>query len=100
MPAELAEQESYIRMDGLFDDVYQETMIQSGQVSNEKIIWDFEKYYRRFLYPDEVYEQKNEGLLASGNTAASAEEIGKIFIDILESRGELQDSMRICFMNI
>ena len=87
VPAELAEQESYIRMDGLFDDVYQETMIQSGQVSNEKIIWDFEKYYRRFLYPDEVYEQKNEGLLASGNTAASAEEIGKIFIDILESRG-------------
>lgn len=85
VPAELAEQESYIRMDGLFDDVYQETMIQSGQVSNEKIIWDFEKYYRRFLYPDEVYEQKNEGLLASGNTAASAEEIGKIFIDILES---------------
>lgn len=87
VPAEQAEIENYICMSGLFDELYQETMIQSGQVSNEKMIWDFEKHYRRFLYPDEVYEQENEGLLASGNAAASAEETGRIFIDILESRG-------------
>lgn len=78
--------EKWIAMSGLFNDTYCEQIILDGSPCNEKMVWDFEQYFRRFMYPDAVYEQDNEGLLESGNVCASAENLANIFLHIMENR--------------
>lgn len=87
LPMEQMGMEKFISTMGLFDNTYRESVISNGYSSEGKIVLDFEKYYRRFLYPDEQYEQNNRELLISGDAALSAEKIGKILIDILETKG-------------
>lgn len=73
---------------GLFDDTFNEIVVSDGNIYSGKILLDFEKYFKRLLYTDEKYEQNYNGLLVTGDAALSAESVGKIFIDILEARGE------------
>ena len=80
--------EEGILQTGLFDeDSYGEQIIRNGSPCHEDMVWDFETYFRRFMYPDEVYEQENEGLLTSGNVCTSAESVADIFLDVMENRG-------------
>ncbi len=72
---------------GLFDEGYSELVIWEGTPCMEKMKWDFERYFRRFMYNDEIYEQKNKGLLQSGNASSSAEELADIFLRVMKSRG-------------
>lgn len=72
---------------GLFDEGYSELVIWEGTPCMEKMEWDFERYFRRFMYNDEIYEQKNKGLLQSGNASSSAEELADIFLRVMKSRG-------------
>ncbi len=71
----------------LDDDIYGEPVILGGSPCREELVWDFERYFRRFMEPDEIYEQKNEGLLQSGNVVSSAEEVADIFLHVMETRG-------------
>lgn len=87
-PAESSGMEKTVNTVGLFDDTFNEIVICNGNIYSGKILLDFEKYFKRFLYPDEVYEQSCNGLLVSGDAALSAERIGKIFSDILEVQGK------------
>lgn len=72
---------------GLFDDDYSEPVILEGRPCREEMKWDFERYYRRFMNPDEIYEQENRGLLKSGNASSSAEALADIFLHVMENRG-------------
>lgn len=83
-----ADIEVYVNSTGLFDDAFCETVIEGGQICEGKVSLDFYDYFGRFLNPGETYEPKYPGLLASADAAASAEKLGKIFINMLESRGE------------
>lgn len=87
-PADNAGMEQTVNLVGLFDDAFKEIVIRNGNVYSGKILLDFEKYLKHFLYPDEIYEQSYNGLLISGDAALSAESIGNIFGDVLEARGE------------
>lgn len=78
----------YIQTEGLFDDTYSEQIILDGSPCKEMMEWDFERYFRRFMYPDETYEQENNGLLASGNVCDSAENLADIFFQIMDNRGK------------
>ncbi len=71
----------------LDDDIYGEPVIREGSPCREELVWDFERYFRRFMEPDEIYEQKNEGLLQSGNVGSSAEEVADIFLHVMGTRG-------------
>lgn len=88
VPAENSGMEKTVNMAGLFDAAIDEIVICDGNIYSGKILLDFEKYFERFLYPDEVYEQSYDGLLVSGDAALSAERIGKIFSDVLKTQGE------------
>ncbi|MBD5516835.1 MAG: hypothetical protein HDR06_19940 [Lachnospiraceae bacterium] len=79
--------EKWISMEGLFDDTYGEQVIRDGSPCKEEMVWDFERHFRRFMAPDEVYEQDNEGLLESGKVCASAEKLADVFLHVMESRG-------------
>ncbi len=57
---------------GLFDDELQEEIIEEGILYQDKVIC----------------KQSGTGLLASDDAAVNAEEIGKIIIDVLESKGK------------
>lgn len=83
-----ADIEVYVNSTGLFDDAFYETVIEGGQVCEGKVSLDFYDYFGRFLNPGETYEPKYPGLLASADAAVSAENLGNIFINMLESRGE------------
>lgn len=97
LPAEKMGMENSINTTGLCDERFRENVILDGRGREGKMLWDFERYHRRFLYPDEPYEQSNEGVLASGDAALSAEQTGKIFIDILEKHGESIEQYEGCF---
>lgn len=86
--AEKARMEAYVNRNGLFDYIYGEYVIQDGHAVNERMVWDFEKFWRRFMYPDETYEQCDRGLLISGNISASAESLGNVWISLLENSAE------------
>ena len=80
--------EEGILQTGLFDeDSCGEQIIRNGSPCHEDMVWDFERYYRRFMYPDEVYEQDNEGMFASGNVCTSAECVADIFLHVMGNRG-------------
>lgn len=80
--------EEGILQTGLFDeDSYGEQIIRNGSPCHEDMVWDFETYFERFMYPDEVYEQENEGLLVSGNVCTSAECVADIFLHVMGNRG-------------
>lgn len=79
--------EKWVSMNGLFDDTYSEYVIKDGSPCKEEMVWDFERHFRRFMVPDEVYEQDNEGLLESGNICTSAEKLADIFLHVMESSG-------------
>ncbi len=80
--------EKWILQNGLFDeDSYGEQIIRNGSPCHEDMVWDFETYFERFMYPDEVYEQENEGLLVSGNVCTSAESVADIFLHVMGNRG-------------
>lgn len=79
--------EKYINTEGLFDDTYCEHIILAGSPCKEQIIWDFERYYRKFIPADEIYEQDNTGLLESGCISASAENLADIFLHVIADRG-------------
>ncbi|MDE7258734.1 MAG: hypothetical protein K2N77_05795 [Lachnospiraceae bacterium] len=87
VPTEENRIEKWISMEGLFDDTYSEQVIRDGSPCKEEMVWDFERHFRRFMAPDEVYEQDNEGLLESGKVCASAEKLADIFLHVMESRG-------------
>ncbi len=87
-PAESAGMEKTVNTVGLFDDTFNEIVVCDGNIYSGKILLDYEKYFKRFLYPDETYEQSNNGLLITGDAALSAESIGKIFNDVLEAKGK------------
>ncbi len=87
-PAESAGMEKTVNTVGLFDDSFNEIVVCDGNIYSGKILLDYEKYFKRFLYPDEEYKQSNNGLLNSGDAALSAESIGKIFNDVLEAKGK------------
>lgn len=89
--------ENWIQTTGLCDERFRENVILDGHGREGKMVWDFERYHRRFLSPDESYEQSNEGLIASGDAALSAERTGKLFIDILETHGEGIEQYEGCF---
>ena len=72
---------------GLFDEGYSELVIREGVPYMEEMEWDFERYFRRFMYNDEIYEQENKGLLQSGNASSSAEELADIFLHVMKNRG-------------
>ena len=72
-PARLGRIEKGILPNGLFDDDYNEQIIKDGSPCHEDMVWDFERHFRRLMYPDEVYEQDNEGMFASGYACVSAE---------------------------
>lgn len=76
-----------INITGLYDDTYKEIIIQNGKACEGKVLPDFEKYFKRGLSPNEVYEQVNAGLLESGDAAVAAEEVARILTDVMESRG-------------
>lgn len=78
----------YIQTEGLFDDTYSEQVILDGSPCKEVMVWDFERYFRRFMYPDEIYEQENNGLLAFGNVCDSAENLADIFLQIMDNKGK------------
>ncbi len=78
----------YIQTEGLFDDTYSEQVILDGSPCKEMMMWDFERYFKRFMYPDEIYEQENNGLLASENVCDSAENLAYIFCHIMDNRGK------------
>ncbi|MDE5597300.1 MAG: hypothetical protein K2J04_05660, partial [Lachnospiraceae bacterium] len=87
-PARFGRIEEGILQTGLFDaDSYGEQIIRNGSPCHEDMVWDFETYFRRFMYPDEVYEQENEGLLKSGYVCTSAESVADIFLHVLGNRG-------------
>ena len=71
----------------MFDDNYSEPVIREGRPCREEMTWDFERYYRRFMNPDEIYEQENKGLLQSENASSSAEALAEIFLHVMENRG-------------
>ncbi len=48
---------------GLFVDTFNEIVVCDGNIYSGKILLDYEKYFKRFLYPDEEYKQSNNGLL-------------------------------------
>lgn len=79
--------EKWVSMNGLFDDTYSEYVIKDGSPCKEEMVWDFERHFRRFMVPDEVYEQDNEGLLESGNICISAEKLADIFLHVMECSG-------------
>lgn len=79
--------ETWIAMDGLFDDTYSEQIIKDGIFCHDGMVWDIERHFRRFMLPDEVYEQDNEGLLASGNVCTSAENLADILFHVMGNRG-------------
>ena len=85
--ARLSRIEEGISTSRLFDDDYNEQIIKDGSPCHEDMVWDFEWYFRRFMYPSEVYEQDNEGLLASGYAYASAENLADIFLHVMGNRG-------------
>lgn len=87
-PAESAGMEKTVNTVGLFDDTFNEIVVCDGNIYSGKILLDYEKYFKRFLYPDETYDQSNNGLLITGDAALSAESIGKIFNDVLEAKGK------------
>ena len=87
VPTEENRIEKWISMEGLFDDTYSEQVIRDGSPCKEEMVWDFERHFRRFMAPDEVYEQNNVGLLESGKVCASAEKLADIFLHVMESRG-------------
>lgn len=72
---------------GLFEDDYIEPVIREGSPCREEMVWDFERHFDRFLNPDESYEQKNEGLLQSGNACSSAEAVADLFLHVMGNRG-------------
>ena len=76
-----------ILMNGLYDDNYIEPVIWDGIPREEEMVWDFERYFRRFMNSDEIYEQENEELLQSGNASSSAEAVADIFLHVMENRG-------------
>ncbi len=78
----------YIQTEGLFDDTYSEQVLLDGSPCKEEMVWDFERHFRRFMYPDDIYEQENNGLLASGNVCDSAEKLADIFFHIMDNRGK------------
>lgn len=87
IPAAESGMEEWINTDGLADNTYCEQIIRDGRPCNEKMVWDFERHFRRFMTPEEVYEQENTGLLESGNVCASAENLAGIFSHIMQNRG-------------
>lgn len=87
VPTENNRIERSILENGLFDDNYSEPVIREGRPCREEMTWDFERYYRRFMNPDEIYEQENKGLLQSENASSSAEALAEIFLHVMENRG-------------
>ncbi len=53
VPAENSGMEKTVNMAGLFDAAIDENVICDGNIYSGKILLDFEKYFERFLYPDE-----------------------------------------------
>lgn len=86
-PAETNSMVKYIQTDGLADDTYREQVILDGSPRRAEMTWDFEKHFRRFMYPDEIYEQENNGLLAVGTVCDSAENLADILLHIMGNRG-------------
>lgn len=87
VPAEMNRMVKYIQTHGLSDNTYKEQVILDGSPCREEMVWDFEKYFRRFMYPDEIYEQENNGLLAFGTVCTSAENLADIFLHVMGNRG-------------
>lgn len=87
VPAETNRMVKYIQTDGLSDNTYREQVILDGSPCREELVWDFEKHFRRFMYPDEIYEQENNGLLAFGTVCDSAENLADIFLHVIGNRG-------------
>lgn len=79
--------EKYINTEGLFDDTYCEHVILAGSPCKEPIVWDFERYFRKFISPAERYEQYNTGLLESACISDSAENLADIFLHVIADRG-------------
>ncbi len=86
-PARLGRIEAGILPNGLFDDDYNEQIIKDGSPCHEDMVWDFERHFRWLMYPDEVYEQDNEGMFASGYVCVSAENLADIFLHVMRNRG-------------
>ncbi len=87
VPTAESRMEQWINTKGLFDNAYCEQIIRDGHPCREKLIWDFERHFRKFMMPEEVYEQENTGLLESGNVCVSAQTLADIFSYIIEKRG-------------
>ncbi|MDE6739766.1 MAG: hypothetical protein K2K07_11810 [Lachnospiraceae bacterium] len=95
VPTEENRMEKWISMEGLFDDTYSEQVIRDGSPCKEEMVWDFERHFRRFMAPDEVYEQDNEGLLESGKVCASAEKLAESRFSVVENGTVLLEKTKV-----
>ncbi|MCM1223800.1 MAG: hypothetical protein NC548_56050 [Lachnospiraceae bacterium] len=86
--AEEAIIEKWVNREGLFDAAYCELVIENGSSGKENMVWDFERHFKRFLAPDEVYEQHNTGLLESGNVCGSAKKLADLLLQIMKNWGD------------
>lgn len=76
----------YIITDPLCDDLYAEKVIESGR-QRTGLLFDFEAYYRRFMYPGEEYVEELGGFWQTGDMALGAAQLRTVLVDMLESQG-------------
>lgn len=76
----------YIITDPLCDDLYAEKVIESGR-QRAGLLFDFESYYRRFMYPGEEYVEELGGFWQTGDMASGAAQLREVLVDMLESQG-------------
>lgn len=77
---------NYIITDPLCDDLYAEKVIESGR-QRTGLLFDFESYYRRFMYPGEEYVEELGGFWQTGDMAVGATQLKEVLVDMLESQG-------------
>lgn len=72
---------------GLYIGRYREAVIERGMANEGKILLNYARY-EKSGNPSVEYEQKDVGLLASGDASISAQLLGDILIQTIRSRGK------------